>query len=55
MKLKVKEVAEKLGMSIGFVYKLINDGELKASKYSPRSLRIEEDDLNEWIKRTNNV
>ena len=43
----VSEVAKMLKVNRNFVYKLINEGELKAVKVG--SIKIREGDLNEYI------
>ena len=48
MLLTVSEVAKLLKVNRNFVYKLINEGELKAVKVG--SIKIRREDLDEYVK-----
>ncbi len=55
MKLLTPEkVAKEMDVSIYTVYRWIKSGKLKAIKYSSRNFRIEEAELNRFIKRHKN-
>ena len=45
----VQSVADELGVSDVHVYKLINEGKLKAYRPSPRTTRIYQEDLDAFI------
>jgi len=49
--LTVEEVAEKLRLGPRTVYRLIDDGKLKAIKISRKAYRISEKDLIQFIKK----
>ena len=49
--LTCEQVAKKLGVSIFTVYRYIKAGKLKAIKYTERNFRIDEKDLNQFLKR----
>jgi len=49
--LTVEEVAEKLRLGPRTVYRLIEDGKLKAIKISRKAYRISEKDLIQFIKK----
>lgn len=48
--LTVEETAERLSISKMSVYRLIKTGELKAFKFRTQIIRIEEKDLDEFLK-----
>lgn len=45
MYLSVKQAAENLGLSTKTIYRMIDDGRLKASYLSPRCIRINPDEI----------
>ena len=49
--LTVKQVAEQLGCQPAAVYRLIDSGQLRAVRVTPRMLRIEDVDLAAFIER----
>ena len=49
--LTCEQVAKKLGVSIFTVYRYIKAGKLKAIKYTERNFRIDEKDLNQFLKK----
>lgn len=52
MYLTVKQTAGKLGVSSKTVFRYIADGKLKAYKLSQRCVRIDETDLEKFVKGT---
>jgi len=46
-----EQIAKKLNISIFTVYRWIKTGKLKAIKLTPRVFRIEEEDLNQFLKK----
>lgn len=46
-----KQVAKKLGVSEFTIWRYIKAGKLKAIKLTKRNFRIEEKDLNQFLKR----
>jgi len=46
-----KQVANKLGVSEFTIWRYINAGKLKAIKLTKRNFRIEEKDLNQFLKK----
>jgi excisionase family DNA binding protein len=50
--LTVKEVAARLGMCQNTVIRLIDDKKLRASRLSPRKIRISQRDLDTYLKKT---
>ena len=44
------EVAKALSVSLATVYKLIADGEIKAVRIGPKLLRIDKQQLNNFLK-----
>ena len=50
--LKVEEVANRLGMDSRTVQRLINDGKLPAFRFAKREFRVNETDLDEFIKNS---
>lgn len=51
--LRIKEVAELLGLSDVRVYQLVNEGKIPAFKVSTGSWRIRKTDLLDYIKKIN--
>lgn len=51
MALKVEEVARRLNVSVGMVYREIKQGRLKAVRIGSRMLRVKEEDLADYIRR----
>ena len=47
--LNSKEVADKLGVSKSFAYKLIQSGEIKSARFRT-AVRVREEDLDEYIE-----
>ncbi len=45
------QVAKRLSVSIFTVYRWIKAGKLKAIKFTPRVFRIDEKDLNQFLKK----
>lgn len=48
--LTIKQAAERLNVSIGLVYKLVNKGQLRAYRIAS-ALRISEEELDEYLRR----
>lgn len=48
--LTVKEVAEQLGCSNSFVYKLFSTGKLNGIQLSPKFIRFKQDDIDKLLK-----
>ena len=49
--LKIEQVAERLGVCRESVWRYIRKGKLKAIKLSPRNFRVDEKDLNRFLKK----
>lgn len=47
--LRAAEVAERLGLSVKHVRRLMQDGELKATRLGPRAVRVSEPDLAAFV------
>ena len=49
--LTVKEAAARLKCGTKFVYSLIDAGDIRGHKLSPRRMRIEEDEIEAYLRR----
>lgn len=49
--LTIKEISKQLRLSERTIYRLIEAGKLKAIKFSRKATRIDEKDLNKFIKK----
>jgi excisionase family DNA binding protein len=49
--LPIEEVARRLGFSKSSVWALIGEGEIKATRFSPRIIRVHEDALAEYVQK----
>jgi excisionase family DNA binding protein len=53
--LKVREVAERLGLTPETVYGMIADGKIPSVRVGRRYLRVRQDHLDSWIDRNTRV
>ncbi len=51
----VGEVADELKLKPNQVYKLIKESEIPATRITPRTIRVNRDDLYTWLKSRKNT